>query len=204
MTIMKKNSYSSLVFLAILCMSIACTTSFAQTRSSKEDVLSVIHNRKSVRTYQDKKVTKDQLEVLMKAAMAAPTAVDRRPWIFIAVTDRTTLDKLSEGLPYAQMLKQASAAIVVCGDTTKAFPGDFWIMDCSAATENLLLAAEGTGLGAVWTAVYPEQERVDHVRKVLGIPSHCIPLNCIPIGYPTGIEKPKNKWDPANIHWEKW
>jgi nitroreductase len=135
--------------------------------------------------------------------MAAPTAMDKRPWVFVAVTKRENLDKLADGLSYAQMLKQASAAILVCGDTTKTI-GEFWKMDCSAASENLLLAVEATGLGAVWTAVYPDPAKINHVRDILGLPQTIIPLNCIPIGYPTGIEKPKDKWNPANIHWEKW
>lgn len=191
------------MILALTIFSITLSDVIAQEKSKMDDALTVIHNRKSVRSYQNKEVTREQLEVLLKAAMAAPTAMDKRPWVFVVVTDRETLNKLSEGLPYAKMLKEVSAAVFVCGDTSKT-TDDFWITDCSAASENLLLAAEATGLGAVWTAVYPDKSRINHVRKILGIPSNIIPLNCIPVGYPAGKEKPKDKWNPANIHWDKW
>jgi nitroreductase len=86
----------------------------------------------------------------------------------------------------------------------KALPGEVWVQDCSAATENILLAAESMGLGAVWTGAYPSQERIDCIRKVLGMPENIVPLNVIPVGYPVGDENPKDKFDPANVHWEKW
>ncbi|GAF05889.1 nitroreductase family protein [Saccharicrinis fermentans] len=171
------------------------------------NTLEIIHKRKSVRNYTDKEVSKTQLETLVKAGMAAPTAVNKQPWAFIVVNDRAALDELGDHLPYAKMAKKASAAIVVCGDLTKALEGweqEFWIQDCSAASQNILLAAEALGLGAVWTAAYPAKDRMATVRRVLGLPKHIIPLNVIPIGYPKGIEKPKDKWRPENLHWGKW
>lgn len=169
--------------------------------------LKVIHSRKSVRHYINRKVAKEDLLMLVKAGMAAPTAVDRRPWAFIIVTDKAKLEELEMGLPYTKMLTKAGAGIIVCGVMEKALPGEgkeFWIQDCSAATENILLAAESMSLGAVWTAAYPSQERMGHVRKVLDIPENIVPLNVIPVGYSLGDEKPKDKFDPANVHWEKW
>ncbi len=169
--------------------------------------LTVIHQRKSVRQYKPEPVTEKQIDILIRAAMAAPTAADKRPWSFIVVTDRAQLDALAEGLPYAKMLKQAPAAIIVCGVLEKCLPGEeaaFWIQDCSVASQNILLAAEAIGLGAVWTAVYPMKDREAHVRKILQIPEGVIPLNVIPFGHPVGIEKPKNKYDAANIHQNKW
>ena len=174
---------------------------------AQNETLSVIHSRKSVRNFTGVPAGKDELLTLVKAAMAAPTAVDRRPWAFVIVTDKETLKKLAEGMPYTKMLPQAGAGIVVCGVMEKALAGDgrdFWVQDCSAATENLLLAAESMGLGAVWTGVYPDKERISFVRKTLGLPEGVVPLNLIPVGYPAGVEKPKDKFDPANIHWEKW
>lgn len=169
--------------------------------------LKVIHSRKSVRHYINLKVTKEDLLTLVKAGMAAPTAVDRRPWAFVIVTDKAKLEELEAGLPYTKMLTKAGAGIIVCGVMEKALPGEgreFWIQDCSAATENILLAAESMSLGAVWTAAYPSQEMMEYVRKVLGIPENIMPLNIIPVGYPLGDEKPKDKFDPANVHWDKW
>ncbi|MBS2210097.1 nitroreductase family protein [Carboxylicivirga mesophila] len=169
--------------------------------------LASIYNRKSVRHYTNRQVSKDQLTELVKAGMAAPTAVDKRPWAFIAISERSVLDSLAEVLPYAQMLKQATAAIVVCGDMDKALEGiaqAYWIQDCSAASQNILLAAESMGLGAVWTGVHPIEEREQVVKTVLNAPDNVVPLNVIAVGYPTGEEMPKNKWNEDNVHWDGW
>ncbi len=171
------------------------------------ETLTTIFNRKSVRNYTNRKVSKEQLTILSKAGMAAPTAVDKRPWAFIAITEREMLDQLADSLPYAKMLSKATAAIVVCGDLDKALSGDaqpYWVQDCSAATENILLAAESMGLGAVWTGVHPITEREKTVRNILKFPDSIVPLCVIAIGYPTGTEKPKDKWDPSILHWERW
>lgn len=174
---------------------------------AQNETLKVIHSRKSVRHYTGAPVSKSDLLTLLKAAMAAPTAVDRRPWAFVVVTDKEILARLEEGLPYTKMLTQAGSCVVVCGVPEKALAGDarqFWVQDCSAATQNLLLAAESLGLGAVWTGVYPDAERIRFVQKTLGLPEGVIPLNVVPVGYPSGEDKPKDKFDPANIHWERW
>ncbi len=169
--------------------------------------LATIHNRKSVRNYTNRKVSDAQLTELVKAGMAAPTAVDKRPWAFVVVKNRAMLDSFAIQLPYGKMLDKAAAAIIVCGNMNKALKDiaqEFWIQDCSAATQNILLAAESMGLGAVWTAAYPIKDREDIVRRAINAPSHIVPLNVIAIGYPTGEDQPKNKWDKNNIHWEKW
>jgi nitroreductase len=176
----------------------------AQTAGNIPDALTVIHSRKSVRAYLDKPVSKEQLETLMRAGMAAPTAMDKRPWAFVAVTERAMLDTLSFASRGTRQLKGAAAAIVVCGDTRKGLKSDVWVQDCSAASENILLAAEAIGLGAVWCGIYLNPEPTAYVKRVLGLPSEVIPLNIISIGWPTGAEKPKDKWDPSNIHWNRW
>lgn len=179
----------------------------AKGYSEDNPALKSIHSRKSVRHYLDKKVSKEDLLTLVKAGMAAPTAVDKRPWAFIVVTDKDILKGLESGLPHAKMITNAGSCIIVCGVLEKALPGsgqEYWIQDCSAASENILLAAESMGLGAVWTAVYPSEERIAHVRKTLGIPETVVPLNVIPVGYPSGDEIPKDKFDQANVHWERW
>ncbi len=176
----------------------------AQTPAKIPDALTVIHSRKSVRTYLDKPVTKEQIEILLRAGMAAPTAMDKRPWAFVAVTERAMLDTLSFSSRGTRQLKDAAAAIVVCGDTRKGLKSDVWVQDCSAASENILLAAEAIGLGAVWCGIYLNPEPTAYVKRVLGLPAEVMPLNIISIGWPTGAEKPKDKWDPANIHWNRW
>lgn len=169
------------------------------------ETLEVIHNRKSVRHFTDQPVSKEQIETLLRAGMAAPTAVNRQPWVFYVITQRETLDLLSQELPYAKMLSQAQAAIVVCGDMEKAGnlkDKGYWVHDCAAATENILLAAESMGLGAVWTAAYPYDDRTKAVIKELNMPETHMPLNVIPIGYPTGEDFPKDKWNADNIIWK--
>ena len=169
--------------------------------------INTILNRKSVRHFTSRTVSKDTLLKIVKAGMAAPTAVNMQPWSFVIVTEREILDKLANELPYAKMLFSAPSAIIVCALPESAFhekPLEYSIIDCSAATENILLACEAMGLGAVWTAVYPQEPRIKTVRTILNIPEKIIPLNVIPIGYPTGEDLPKDKWKPEKIKWQKW
>ena len=173
--------------------------------SASQTVLHNILQRKSVRAYTDRTVSHEQLDTLIRAAMAAPTGRDMRPWHFIVLEGRHQLSPLAEQLPYAKMLAEAQAAVVVCGDMSvtdkEGNPSRNWTFDCSAATENLLLQAEAMGLGAVWTGVYPYDERLEAVKQVLHLPDHLIPLNVIPIGYPKGDPQPKDKYDPAKVEY---
>lgn len=173
--------------------------------SASQTVLHNILQRKSVRAYTDRAVSHEQLDTLIRAAMAAPTGRDMRPWHFIVLEGRHQLSPLAEQLPYAKMLAEAQAAVVVCGDMSvtdkEGNPSRNWIFDCSAATENLLLQAESMGLGAVWTGVYPYDERLEAVKQALHLPDHLIPLNVIPIGYPKGDPQPKDKYDPAKVEY---
>ncbi|MDR1614525.1 MAG: nitroreductase family protein [Campylobacteraceae bacterium] len=168
------------------------------------DALSVIFNRKSVRSFKDsdKAIPKETLDVIIKAAFAAPSAVNLQPWHFIVIDKRDILDALGDGLPYAKMLYDASAAIIVCGDENESKL--YWEVDCSAATQNILLSVEALGLGAVWTAVYPQKERVSFVQKQLHLPNNITPLNVIPIGYPANTNRPKDKYKPQKVHINKW
>ena len=173
--------------------------------SASQTVLHNILQRKSVRAYTDRAVSHEQLDTLIRAAMAAPTGRDMRPWHFIVLEGRHQLSPLAEQLPYAKMLAEAQAAVVVCGDMSvtdkEGNPSRNWTFDCSAATENLLLQAEAMGLGAVWTGVYPYDERLEAVKQTLHLPDHLIPLNVIPIGYPKGDPQPKDKYDPAKVEY---
>ena len=169
------------------------------------DALTVIHSRKSVRHFTGEPVSRQDLETLVKAGMAAPTAMNRQPWQFIIVTGRARLESLAAGRPHAGMLKEAGAAIVVCAQQDKTGGGaEFAIIDCSLASQNILLAAEALHLGALWTAVYPDKPAMNFIAKQLKIPDGLIPLNLIPIGRPTGEDQPKNKYKPDRIHWERW
>ena len=171
-----------------------------------KDALTVIHDRKSVRHFTGEHITDTDIDKILRAAMAAPAAIHMLPWKFIVVKNKAQLKTLADGLPFAQMLKKAGAAIVVCAVPEEAAMNSevFAILDCACASENILLAAEALDLGAVWTAVYPNKELMDFVREQLDIPTNVIPLNIIPIGYPTGEEKAQDKYNPKNIHVEKW
>lgn len=169
-------------------------------------ILKNIFSRKSVRHFTGEIVTEVQLELLMKAGMAAPSANNKQPWAFIGITDGKIMNHLANNLPFAKMLAQAGGAVVVCGDLSKIDPAkkEYWIHDCSAASENILLAAEAIGLGAVWTALYPYKERYGLVQESLSLPESVVPLCIIPIGHPTGEDSPKEKFNRDNIHWNKW
>lgn len=169
-------------------------------------VLQNIHNRKSVRQFTSEPVSDEQIQILLKAAMAAPTAVNYQPWRFVVVTEREELDAIADILPYAQMLRQAPAAIVVCGQTTwmEGAENPYWQQDCAAATQTMLLAVEALGLGAVWTGIYPNAELYPKVHDFLELPENVQPLCCVPIGHPAGKTEPRDKWKPENIHYGKW
>ena len=164
----------------------------------RDAVLENILQRKSVRDYTTQKVENETVYTLLKAAMAAPSGMDRRPWHFVVVDDRAQLDSMAAQLPYAKMLTKAPMAIVICGDSTVS---SYWYLDCSLAGENLLLAAESLGLGAVWTAAYPYADRMEVVRRIVQLPDNVLPLCVIPIGYPAGDNQPKDKFDDERIHW---
>ncbi len=163
-------------------------------------VLDNIFARKSVRKFTSEPVSEKQVETLLKAAMAAPSALNLQPWRFVVVTDKEKLSSMAEKMPYAR-LDTAPLAVVICGDTSVS--EKFWEHDCSAATENLLLAAEAMGLGAVWTAA-SDGERTAIVREALDLPSYIHPLCVVPVGHPDGDFQPKDKWDPGKIHYNKW
>jgi len=189
-------------FTFIAFFTISCSQPNIEKQESQNQSLETIFNRKSVRKYLSRPVEKEKIELLLRAGMSAPSSRDRRPWEFIVVTDRNTLDTLAKDLPFAKMLKDTQQAIVVCGDTIKS--NNAWQLDCSAASQNILLAAEALGLGAVWTAAYPYPDRLQLVSKVLNLPGHIIPLNVIPIGYPMGNETPKKKFNKKAIHYNGW
>ena len=182
--------------LIVLCIlpvifGISCSNT-PQTESTGNTVLENILSRKSVRDFIGKKVENEKITILLKAGMAAPSGRDLRPWELIVIQNRSTLASMAAELPYAK---------IVCGDSIRS---SYWYLDCSAVSENILLAAESLGLGAVWTAAYPYEDRISTVRKYTNIPENIIPLCVIPIGYPNGTQSPKNKFDEKKIHYEKF
>ncbi len=176
------------------------------TADTGQAAIENIMTRTSIRIYKDQPVEQEKIDIMLKAAMAAPTAVNLQPWHFIVITDKKTIGLLSGRQP-----TNAPLLIAVCGDTDKTtMPDgqgklpDFWIQDVSAATENLLLAAHALGLGAVWTGVYPIMERTAEVANVLNCPTNIVPLAVVRIGYPDEAPEPKNKFKEENISYEKF
>lgn len=162
-----------------------------------EAVLHCISTRASVRQYTSAEVSDATVDTLLRAAMSAPTAVNRQPWAFVVVRDAELRAALAEALPNAgSKLTNALVAIVVCGDSTRMLKQqpEFWVQDCSAATENLLLAAHACGLGAVWCGLYPDMERARTARTILKLEDRYVPLCIIPVGYPGAPVSPKNKY----------
>lgn len=195
------------IALAALAMISACCTN--TDSDPKTAVLDNIATRVSVRSYTDEPVSDEDIQTLLRAAMAAPSAMNRQPWEFIVVKDRASLDSLAGKLRYAKMLEQAPLAIVVCAQTCftnrdgEEVENMFWEHDASAATENLLLAAHALGLGAVWTAA-SDPVRSAIVKEALGITGTVMPLCVVPIGHPAGVDEPKDKWKPEKIHYNRW
>ena len=167
-----------------------------------KELIQTIFARRSIRRYTDEPVGEADIRTLLEAAMAAPSASNRKPWHFVVVTGRQTLDGLAEVHPHGKMLFEATLCIAVCGDLSTF--ERFWVQDCSAATENLLLAATALGLGAVWLGVYPREDRVAAVRQVLGLPETVTPLNLISIGHPAEEKEPRTQYDQSRVHRERW
>ena len=178
------------------------STSVITNSDTMNNTIETIMTRTSIRSFTDRAVAADTIEMLLRAGMAAPTAVNLQPWHYVVVNDRAKLDELASNGRQSKMLQESPLAIVVCGDMNKAMQGPgqaFWVQDCSAATENILLAAHALGLGAVWTGCYPIEERMTMVTQVLGLPEHIIPLCVIVMGYPAENPQPKDKWKPENV-----
>lgn len=178
----------------------------AANQDNGQAAIENIMTRTSIRQYKDQPVEQEKIDIMLKAAMAAPTAVNLQPWHFIVITDKKTIGLLSGKQP-----TNAPLLIAMCGDTDKTtMPDgkmklpDFWVQDVSAATENLLLAAHALGLGAVWTAVYPAMERVAEVANVLNCPQNIVPVAVVRVGYPDEAPEPKDKFKEENISYNKF
>lgn len=167
-------------------------------------ILTSLHSRRSIRHFTKTPVTDDQITQIISAAMSAPSAGNEQPWEFIVIRNSDTFTAIQQFHPYAQMLKEASAAIVVCGNMAHEKFKGFWVQDCSAASQNILLAAHAMGLGSVWLGIYPMEDRVEGLSKLLNLPPAVIPLSLIPIGFPDEQKEVINRLNPSRIHNEKW
>jgi nitroreductase len=168
------------------------------------ETMDAIFSRRSIRSYLPKPVNSGLIENVLKAGMNAPSAGDEQPWHFIIIDKHDLLRKISESHPYAKMLKDAPIAVLVCGDLKVLKFKDVWIQDCSAASENMLLAAHDLGLGAVWIGVYPAENLVREIRNILNIPQHIVPFSIIGMGYPAEEKKGKLRYDKSKVHNNDW
>ena len=166
--------------------------------------MEAILSRRSIRKYSAELIPEDILSELLNAAMSGPSSSSEQPWYFVVISDRKVLDEIPQFHAYSSMLREALMAVVVCGDLTLEKTPGVWVQDCSAATENLLIAAHAKGLGAVWLGVYPIKERVAGTRKLLGLPDYIIPLNIIAIGYPAEVKPPAGRYNPERVHRDRW
>ena len=211
-----KKTILSLAAVALLAA--ACQTEPQPVAADPaEAVMANILSRKSVRSYTADTIPAAVMENLLRAAMAAPSGRNIQPWSFVVLSDTSRYDEIFGDNHNMAMFKQSAAIVVLCADTTVVRPprdnpdapavqqpNGIWRDDMGAVTENLLLAAEAYGLGACWTACYPYVDRMAPVKQALGLPATVVPYSVVPIGYPAGDEQPKDKWDPARIHYGKW
>lgn len=192
--------------LAFMLTSIA---SHAQLSTEAQAVINNIMTRASVRGFIEKPVEQEKIDLMLRAAMAAPTDKNRQPWHFVVLNTPETISSYYGDNPRAERMKKTPLVIVVCADTTRMQQGevrDIWVQDLSASTENLLLAAHALDLGAVWTTIYPLEKRVQDVQQRLNLPSHLIPMCAIRIGYPNPERpaQPKDKWDEQKVTYGLW
>lgn len=175
------------------------------------ETIQTILTRTSVRRFTEEPVSQEHIDLLLHSAMAAPTSMNYEPWHFIVIQDKAIKNELKNKLPFAKMITDSCTAIVVCGDSSlyghvSKLDGEdntlYWVEDCSAASENLLLAAHSLGLGAVWTGIFPLPSRITLLQQVLLLPKHIVPLNLILVGHPLMPQKPKNKWNALKVHYD--
>jgi nitroreductase len=165
-------------------------------------LIDTIFSRRSIRKYTEEPVSEEEIKTILEAAMAAPSGHNSKPWHFVVITERETLIRLAKVHKYGKMLNEAPLCISVCGD--QSVSESFWVQDCSAATENLLLAVTALDLGAVWCGVHPSQDMVKDISKILGIDAPFVPLNLIAIGHPAEEKESRTQYDEDRIHREKW
>lgn len=172
--------------------------------TSDMDTLTAIFTRRSIRKYSDKPVSDKTVKLLLQAAMVAPSAKNTQSWEFVVIRDKKTLGQIPSIHPFTKHISECQVAIVVCGNTKLEAARGQWIPDASNASMNILLAAHSLGLGAVWTAFYPYEDRTAGIRKLLNLPDHIMPLNIIPLGYPLEQRAYEDRFNPAKVHYEKW
>lgn len=168
------------------------------------DALDAIFSRRSIRQFTEQPVTEEQIETLLRAAMSAPSAANRQPWQFVVINDRSILSAITSFHQYSLMLRQSPIAILVCGDCNRAYERGYLMLDCSAATQNILLAAHALGLGAVWLGIYPREQRITGMRNLLKLPDNIEPIALVAIGHPAEQKPREDRFDQGKIRYNNW
>jgi nitroreductase len=164
----------------------------------------IIKKRRSIRHFTSQNVEAEKIEALLHAAMYAPSAVNKQPWHFIVIDDRTVLNKIMEIHPHSKMFETANLGILICGDLQLQHAHGYWIADCAAATENLLLAATALELGSCWVGVYPREERMKDMKELFQLPSHVEAFALIAVGYPAEEKKTPDRFHPEKVFLNQW
>lgn len=168
------------------------------------DVLECIITRRSIRDFLERDVSEEDIQKILKCAMYAPSAGNQRPWHFVVIKSRETMMRITQFHPHSMMLKSARCAIAVVADTEIEKHKGYWVQDCSAAVQNILLSVHYLGLGAVWLGIYPREERINGLSKLLNLPSNIVPFAVVAIGYPAKIPEQPDRFEENRIHYEKW
>lgn len=166
--------------------------------------MDAIMKRSSIRQYLPDMVCAEDIEGIMRAGMAAPSANNRQPWHFVLITERTLLDAIPNFHPYTRMMLTAPMAILVCGTHKEMEENPFMPQDLSAATENILLEAVDRGLGTCWCGIYPKQTLQDEMTKLLGLPDTVLPFALIALGKPAETKSTSKSYDPLRVHTNGW
>ncbi len=171
---------------------------------TRNKVLSNIQTRFSVRWFTDQEVSDYEVNSLLDAGFCAPSAKNSRPWHFIVIRDRETLKKISEASSYAKMVVRSNLTILICADSSKNPSEKHLVEDCSAAAQNILLAAHAMELGAVWCGINPKSDFYHTISELMELPEGIIPMMLIPIGYPDESRTQIERFEPKKVHKEKW
>lgn len=167
-------------------------------------IIKGIIERRSIRRYTDKSIDDDKIKQILTVAMYAPSGGDCRPWDFVVIKNKETLDKIAAEHSYASFLRDADCAIIVCGNVSDDKYKELWIQDCSAATQNILLASHGLELGSVWLTLYPDDNRPNEVREIIGAPQNVIPFAIVSLGYPAEEKDVPDRYEENKVHYENW
>jgi nitroreductase len=168
------------------------------------DLFDAINTRRSIRKFTKEPISEKLTELIIKAAMQAPSARNFQPWHFIVIDDRSLLKDIPKFHPYAAMLETAPMAIAVCGDFSLEKSIEYIALDCAAATQNMLLAAHGISLGAVWLGIYPREKRIEGLKKLLSLPESIIPISLVALGHPAEYHPPVSRFKPERFHRNVW